>query len=1504
MPTLEQFRRMFGQDRSLYQDIQAESNPKFGHISGVPLFTTYPSREALRRGGVHIQQTAGIAGNVTEGAYSIVLSSGYIDNKDEGNFISYTGTGGKEDNFGHHAVVVDQSFDHPHNQALKRSADTGRPVRVIRGPNKHSVYAPDEGYRYDGLYRVVRTYMAKGQSGFQVCKFDMQRLEDAQHRPLPVKAPRTSCNHVPMQEILEGRIDFIGQQRAEKVMRNVLVTATVVSFVAGIAMQSVGVTFWVIGASTAGLVGRSVAWANTVFSSARAMAASGQLKRVPEDAEPAAIANDLDLPAATPRPSSTRPRPVSLPPKPFHPPTSHSDSRDRSSMPPQDIPQNHRKHRASARSNRLLGDYSLGKTIGAGSMGKVKLAVHNVSGDKLAIKILPRVNPAPPPHNGTSIDPAAAKQASKDASKEIRTLREAALSMLLHHPYICGMREMIVHQHHYYMVFEYINGGQMLDYIISHGRLRERVARKFARQIGSALDYCHQNNVVHRDLKIENILISQTGNIKIIDFGLSNLYDPIAQLSTFCGSLYFAAPELLNARIYTGPEVDVWSFGVVLYVLVCGKVPFDDQSMPALHAKIKRGLVEYPVWLSAECKHLLSRMLVTNPANRASLHEVLAHPWMVRGFNGPPDPHLVRREPLRVDELDRNAIREMKGFEFGTEDEIEKKLIRILESDTYIRAVQSWERKRGLGTSLNGNGRWGESMSNSSLAISFDSSSTRQETSTPSKRTKRFSGFDFYRRKLFSPASSPPGTPMSQSPPNSQSQLGYTAGDTNREPLDPTKGFHPLISMYYLAREKQERERVYGPGQFASSQLSVQESATGQAINGPVANVTGEDLVSYGATKQPHFTSPIPVKKDVMTGSAKADYSMPLPRLPAPETSHYSGLSYDNNVAPSPTSPAFHPQPRARDPGLPPPSPSASAAKRQVEIDQKALAAKPRELPRAPPASTHRRSHSMSQRPMLGKAWGGFFGNGEHADEASLPQPITIPPKLAMAETSPHEPALPIVESPALLLEPQRPVSATAPDEQVQTQTPTSSPFTLVRKMQSLLVGGKADDLRRNPGHRGRTMVLPGLTASPRPSVDERGRGAVEDAGVEQAAEALHTPSSSRGIVQSASQPIGNTHRRAATVLDPHGRSPRHERRSSTGGALLTAGGSIGRHRRPSMGFAGRAEKLFSRESGENELSERREEEAAADRPSTDVALHDVVEEDHDKEFKSVYLKGLFSVATTSTRPPAVIKADIRRVLDRMQIQYRETKTGFECIHLPSIDMSSVIPANLAPSGQQAQLQSSGSTETGRTTLTHKQSIVKKASKLSFGMKRDKGKDKELPAEKEKEREAAGRPSVGTTLTTTPSSGSSSFFNVSSNHTVTHEHHHHHHHTANGATPATPTLANAVPAAAGVGVNGPLGEAEMPGSRPSTIGKGKMLPPLPRDSMHANRAVSPQPSTSLPAEADVFENVGHNKLGVRFEINIVKVQWLPLNGIQFRRASGDGWQYQMLARRVLTELKL
>ncbi|KAJ2910299.1 Serine/threonine-protein kinase [Coemansia aciculifera] len=281
------------------------------------------------------------------------------------------------------------------------------------------------------------------------------------------------------------------------------------------------------------------------------------------------------------------------------------------------------------------------------------------------------------------------KDREQRENKDIRIVREVAINRLLHHPHICMLHDVVVHPNHYYIFQELVSGGQMLDYIISHGRLKEKHARKFARQIASAIDYCHHNSIVHRDLKIENILISANGNIKLIDFGLSNLYSPRSQLSTFCGSLYFAAPELLNAQPYTGPEVDLWSFGVVLYVLVCGKVPFDDQSMPALHAKIKRGHVEYPSWLSPECKHLLSRLLVVAHQRRATMGEIVRHPWMCKGYVESPmvNNYLPVRVPLvSPEQIDRRVVHEMAqyiGFGFGSEDEIRIGLEAILTEDWY-----------------------------------------------------------------------------------------------------------------------------------------------------------------------------------------------------------------------------------------------------------------------------------------------------------------------------------------------------------------------------------------------------------------------------------------------------------------------------------------------------------------------------------------------------------------------------------------------------------------------------------------------------------------------------------------------------------------------------------------------------------------------------------------------------------------------------------------------------
>lgn len=407
------------------------------------------------------------------------------------------------------------------------------------------------------------------------------------------------------------------------------------------------------------------------------------------------------------------------------------------------------------------GNWILGKTIGAGSMGKVKLAKRAEGGEEVAVKIVPRGSTQDESQHQSRADRERAEH-----SKEVRTAREAAIVTLLDHPYICGMRDVVRTSHHWYMLFEFVNGGQMLDYIISHGKLKEKQARKFSRQISSALDYCHRNSIVHRDLKIENILISKTGDIKIIDFGLSNLFAPRSHLRTFCGSLYFAAPELLQAKAYTGPEVDVWSFGIVLYVLVCGKVPFDDQSMQALHAKIKKGVVDYPNWLTTDCKNLISRMLVTDPKQRATLHEIMNHPWMIKGFGSPPENYLPYREPLQMP-LDPEVIRAMTGFDFGPPETIRQQLSDVIQSEDYQRAVRVAIRER--------------------------------EAQLPKDaEKKRGFGFDFYKRR---------------SSTNSRDTLTMPSTEGLQLGNDPTNAYHPLISVYYLVREKQERDRqAVNPG--------------------------------------------------------------------------------------------------------------------------------------------------------------------------------------------------------------------------------------------------------------------------------------------------------------------------------------------------------------------------------------------------------------------------------------------------------------------------------------------------------------------------------------------------------------------------------------------------------------------------------------------------------------------------------------------------------------------
>ncbi|SAL99104.1 hypothetical protein [Absidia glauca] len=309
------------------------------------------------------------------------------------------------------------------------------------------------------------------------------------------------------------------------------------------------------------------------------------------------------------------------------------------------------------------------KSLGEGSMGCVKLAERFTDSQK----IIARNDLSTPWSPGDPKD--------TPSEREQRTRREMTIMHLLQHPNICRLEDWACENNEYYLFLEYVDGGQLLDYIIRHGKLKEKQARKFARQIVSALDYCHRNAIVHRDLKIENILITRDENIKIIDFGLSNFYSSKSLLNTFCGSLYFAAPELLRARDYTGPEVDVWSFGVVLFVLVSGRVPFDDTSLPVLHQKIKAGVVEYPDHLTKECVDLLSNILQVDPKKRKTLAFIQDHPWMNRGYQSAISSHLLHRPPLTT--LDKDIIQRMHEYGFGTTDDIHDRLHTTLSSHEY-----------------------------------------------------------------------------------------------------------------------------------------------------------------------------------------------------------------------------------------------------------------------------------------------------------------------------------------------------------------------------------------------------------------------------------------------------------------------------------------------------------------------------------------------------------------------------------------------------------------------------------------------------------------------------------------------------------------------------------------------------------------------------------------------------------------------------------------------------
>ncbi|XP_054613257.1 5'-AMP-activated protein kinase catalytic subunit alpha-1 isoform X2 [Dunckerocampus dactyliophorus] len=177
------------------------------------------------------------------------------------------------------------------------------------------------------------------------------------------------------------------------------------------------------------------------------------------------------------------------------------------------------------------------------------------------------------------------------------------------------------------MVMEYVSGGELFDYICKNGKLDEKESRRLFQQIISAVDYCHRHMVVHRDLKPENVLLDAHMNAKIADFGLSNMMSDGEFLRTSCGSPNYAAPEVISGRLYAGPEVDIWSSGVILYALLCGTLPFDDDHVPTLFKKICDGIFFTPQYLNPAVISLLKHMLQVDPMKRATIKEIREDEW-------------------------------------------------------------------------------------------------------------------------------------------------------------------------------------------------------------------------------------------------------------------------------------------------------------------------------------------------------------------------------------------------------------------------------------------------------------------------------------------------------------------------------------------------------------------------------------------------------------------------------------------------------------------------------------------------------------------------------------------------------------------------------------------------------------------------------------------------------------------------------------------------------------
>ncbi|KAM4652737.1 serine/threonine-protein kinase BRSK1 isoform 1-T1 [Discoglossus pictus] len=322
-----------------------------------------------------------------------------------------------------------------------------------------------------------------------------------------------------------------------------------------------------------------------------------------------------------------------------------------------------------------VGPYRLEKTLGKGQTGLVKLGIHCITGQKVAIKIVNR------------------EKLSESVLMKVE--REIAILKLIEHPHVLKLHDVYENKKYLYLVLEHVSGGELFDYLVKKGRLTPKEARKFFRQIISALDFCHSYSICHRDLKPENLLLDEKNNIRIADFGMASLQVGDSLLETSCGSPHYACPEVIKGEKYDGRRADVWSCGVILFALLVGALPFDDDNLRQLLEKVKRGVFHMPHFIPPDCQNLLRGMIEVEPEKRLSLDQIQKHSWYFRGGKNEPEPEqpTPRKVSIRrihsVSEFDPDVLDSMHSLgcfrdktklkqELQNEDENQEKMIYYL----------------------------------------------------------------------------------------------------------------------------------------------------------------------------------------------------------------------------------------------------------------------------------------------------------------------------------------------------------------------------------------------------------------------------------------------------------------------------------------------------------------------------------------------------------------------------------------------------------------------------------------------------------------------------------------------------------------------------------------------------------------------------------------------------------------------------------------------------------